>query len=261
MSKNWIDTHFHVFDAGISVSDARYVPQYCAPVATWRQQSQAAGVDQGVLVQPSFLGTNNAFLLQQLAAQPQWLRGIAVISPDTPLLQLQQLQRAGIRGIRLNLAGQSHEIPQWADSKPIWNHVRELAWHVEIHTDRGALAGVLNQLPADITLVIDHMGKPSAASKNDPSIAALVSRAKNSPVFVKLSAGYRVLPIEPKALARVLLNELGPKALLWGSDWPCTNHEQHANYAALVAEAGEWIDPRYLEQVMKVNPRLLYWGI
>jgi predicted TIM-barrel fold metal-dependent hydrolase len=39
-------------------------------------------------------------------------------------------------------------------------------------------------------------------------------------------------------MAHLLVQELGPSALLWGSDWPCTNFEAWADYQALYASLG-----------------------
>ena len=44
----------------------------------------ANAVDCGVLVQPSFLGTDNSYLIEGIAAAGGRLRGIAVIDPATP---------------------------------------------------------------------------------------------------------------------------------------------------------------------------------
>ena len=73
-SKNWVDTHFHVFHAGEAVAGARYVPQYSATLADWMAQAGRVGVRRGVWVQPSFLGVDNRLMLQALEAHPA-LRG------------------------------------------------------------------------------------------------------------------------------------------------------------------------------------------
>jgi predicted TIM-barrel fold metal-dependent hydrolase len=74
------------------------------------------------------------------------------------------------------------------------------------------------------------------------------------------SGAYRSGGVNPEALTSLLLSELGPSALLWGSDWPCTNHEQFANFEALIAEAHGRIGAEPFEQVMVHNPTRLYWG-
>jgi predicted TIM-barrel fold metal-dependent hydrolase len=138
--------------------------------------------------------------------------------------------------------------------------MRQLGWHLEVHTDQGALPKVLAQLPTDMPLVVDHMGKPNEAHAMDASVAALIARAKHVPTYVKLSGAYRLGGVDAASLARVWLHELGPSALLWGSDWPCTNHEQLASYPDLFASLETWVGHEHMDHVLSHNPQRLYWS-
>ncbi|MEK7346268.1 MAG: amidohydrolase family protein [Pseudomonadota bacterium] len=260
MPKNGVDTHFHVFNAGVAVQGARYVPQYSALLSDWMQQSQSVGIQRGVWVQPSFLGADNSLMLKALQAHPDRLRGIAVVNPNAHYDELQALHDAGVRGIRLNLASVSHDIPEWTDAHSVWEAVRRLGWHLEIHTDQGRLPDVLAQLPSDLPLVVDHMAKPAQARADDPSLVALIARARHATVYVKLSGAYRLGNVNASQLASLWLHELGPDALLWGSDWPCTNHEQCADFEPLMAQARGWIEAEHWVQIMAINPHRLYWA-
>ena len=259
-SKNWVDTHFHVFHAGVAIEGARYVPQYSASLQDWMTLAQQVGVRRGVWVQPSFLGVDNSLMLNALDAHPDALRGVAVVAADTPADALRALHDKGVRGIRLNLAGVSHVIPEWTQANQIWQRLGELGWHLELHTDQGALPVVLAQLPTDIPLVIDHMGKPEVVSAHDASIKAICHRARKVPTYVKLSGAYRLAGLDAASLANAWLHELGPKALLWGSDWPCTNHEQLANYGRLFSDLTMWVGPDHLEDILCSTPKQVYWS-
>jgi predicted TIM-barrel fold metal-dependent hydrolase len=186
------------------------------------------------------------------------LRGIAVVSPDACIEHLETLHQSGVRGIRLNLSGMSHDIPEWTRSDNIWAAIHRLNWHLEVHTDQGKLPHVLHQIPSDVSLVVDHMAKPREAIASDPTLQALKKRASVAPVFVKLSGAYRLGGVDPRRLAILLFKEMGPSALLWGSDWPCTNHEQFGHFETLIAQAHEWIYAQALEQVIVHNPTQLY---
>ena len=255
-----VDTHFHVFDAGVAVAGARYVPSYDAPLASWRDAAGAAGIERGVLVQTSFLGTDNSRLLRELDTHPDLLRGIAVVAPDAPATLIQDLHRRGVRGIRLNLSGRATAIPEWSAAAALWDTLGALGWHVELHTDLGALPAVVAQLPSHLPLVIDHMGKPDAVRRDDPSVATLVRRAATRRLWVKLSGPYRLQGRDAGALAKLWLSELGSAALLWGSDWPFTNHEQEARYDVLHRALFDWLDEPIALQVLRDNPRALYWS-
>ncbi len=262
-----VDTHFHVFQSGVALPGARYTPGYDAALGAWKSAAAALGVTHGVLVQTSFMGTDNSLLLAQLAAQPDTLHGVAVVAPDAGLAVLAPLHAQGVRGVRLNLAGQPHDMGAWAAATALWDAVVQLGWHVELHTDTGALPGVLAPLPQALPVVVDHFAKPAKASLQDATVVALRERAQRvgaGDVYIKLSAAYRLgAGVSPQGLARLWRDELGPQALLWGSDWPCTNHEAQADYPALHAALDAWLeyDPRLLTQVRSDNPMRLYWNM
>jgi predicted TIM-barrel fold metal-dependent hydrolase len=261
-----VDTHFHVFRAGESQPGARhqprYVPGYDAPLAAWQAAAQPLGVTHGVLVQTSFMGTDNRLLVETLMENPYTLRGVAVVSPNARLEELTPLNDAGVRGIRLNLSGTLHDMEVWAKAKTLWDAVLQLGWHVEVHTDSGQFPHICKALPQALPLVLDHFGRPQRASRHDDTVKAVCAR-RQTPVMVKLSAAYRLLPgLITSELAKLWLGELGPSALLWGSDWPCTNHESQADYPQLVGALDEWLaqDEALLVSVRSANPLRLYWG-
>jgi predicted TIM-barrel fold metal-dependent hydrolase len=254
-----IDSHFHIFPAGQARGHARYVPAYEASFEGWRAAAAAVGVTKGVVVQPSFLGTDNTRLCSELRAPRGDLRGIAVVDPACNVETLRELAACGVRGLRLNLSGASHDIFAWRGASELWDEVLRLGWHVELLTDVGALPQVLTQLPQDLPVVIDHMGRPAAASNSDPTIAALKRRARISSLHVKLSGAYRLQGLDAKAVAQALLDSLGAASLLWGSDWPCTNHEKFANYSRLLEALSEWVDDGAAAMALRVNPEALYW--
>src|ERR687898_874512 len=101
-----VDTHAHVFRRGRKLADTRrYAPDYDVEVDDYLRQLDAHAITRGVLVQPSFLGTDNSFMLEALRQHPARLRGIAMVQPDTAVLELQELAASGVVGIRLNLVG------------------------------------------------------------------------------------------------------------------------------------------------------------
>ncbi len=259
LSNTFVDCHFHIFDAGVAAPWARYVPQYAAPMSAWQALAGPAGIGRGVLVQTSFLGADNSRLVRELQANPGQLRGVAVLAADADPQTLAALDLVGVRGLRLNLAHASHDMGAWSRASRLWDTMLALGWHLELHTDVGALAGVLRDLPAGLPLVLDHMGKPAQVSAEDPSIAAAVRRSRQSPVHVKLSGAYRLQGRDPAALARLWLGELGVGQLLWGSDWPWTNHEGEPRYPQLLDDLRRWLGLDCARRVLVDNPMALYW--
>lgn len=264
VSKPWVDSHFHVFEAGVGVAGARYLPPYAAPLDAWRQAARAQGVTRGLLVQPSFLGTDNRLLLHTLRQHPAALRGVAVVAPDVAPAELAELHTAGVRGIRLNLVGTDHDVSPWQRADALWQALHQRGWHLELHTDAGELppvvAHLLPHVPDGVPLVVDHMGKPASAHAQDATVQALTAVANRRSVHVKLSGAYRMGGLDPAVLARLWLRALGPERLLWGSDWPCTNHEVHADYGRLLSALTEWVGPDAAQCALTDNPTLLCWS-
>jgi predicted TIM-barrel fold metal-dependent hydrolase len=254
-----VDTHFHIFDAGVAIQGARYVPAYAATLDQWWALAGAAGVTHGVLVQPSFLGTDNRLMLEGLAACPGRLVGIAVVEPTITAQELTQMHAVGVRGIRFNLVRGDHRLDDYNLNAVFWDYLIAQGWHVEIHTDPGRLPEVLPQLPTGLRVVVDHMAKPLQALPSDPTLQIL-HRYGEDRVMVKLSGAYRQAGADAGDLAQALLGELGSSALVWGSDWPCTNHERSADYPSLRSSLTRWVGEKHSDEIMSLNPMRLYWG-
>jgi predicted TIM-barrel fold metal-dependent hydrolase len=96
-----VDCHFHVFDAGVAVASARYRPPYDAPLEGWLSMAGTvrgpAADPYGVVVQTSFLGTDNSAMLAALRRMPERLRGVAVVDPSAPPAELAALDAAMTR--------------------------------------------------------------------------------------------------------------------------------------------------------------------
>ena len=185
-----IDTHAHVFERGLPLAGARrYAPTYDAPLSAYLAQLDAHGVSHGVLIQPSFLGVDNSYLLAALKQAPQRLRGVAVIDPAAPETLLTQMNAEGIVGIRLNLIGAAD--PQL--KSPVWQaalaRLHALGWHVELHVDARRLPALLQPLlNAQVNVVVDHFGRPDPAlGVDDPGFAALLAAGRSRRVWVKIS--------------------------------------------------------------------------
>lgn len=241
-----VDTHAHVFERGLPLANARrYAPTYDAPLPAYLAQLDAHGVSHGVLIQPSFLGVDNSYLLAALKQAPRRLRGVAVIDPAAPETLLTQMNAEGIVGIRLNLIGAAD--PQL--KSPVWQatlaRLHALGWHVELHVEARRLPALLQPLlDAQVNVVVDHFGRPDPAlGVDDPGFAALLAAGRSRRVWVKISGAYRNgangrgEAIAQAAMPR-LKDALGLDRLVWGSDWPHTQFESQINYDKMWAFAG-----------------------
>ncbi len=257
-----IDTHVHVFARSLSaVPQARYVPAYDALWSDLQAQWASHGVQRGVLVQPSFLGTDNRYMLQIAQQHPDTLRCVVVMASDTTAEQLLAMHAQGARGIRLNWVGLA-SLPdvRSATWPALCAQMRSLGWHIELHIEGPRLAQAAAQLQGcGLQLVIDHMGRPEPGMSLQQHAQVLLTMAESSQCFFKLSAPYRSAAGSYAQLLPLLLPQLGYDSLLWGSDWPWTNFEQRSyggtidDWQALVPEAQH-------RQRINHNAEMLYFS-
>lgn len=258
-----IDTHAHVFHRRLRLArDARYAPGYDATLSQYLGELDAHGVTAGVLVQPSFLGTDNDHLMQALGHAPQRLRGVAVVDEYAGEADLARLHEGGVRGIRIN-PFQRAPRPQlrcrgWRN---LLGCAAALGWHVVVHEEGQALIDLLAQLSdCPAALVIDHLGRPGT----DPAVNSAVEwvvreQARRAPLYVKLSAPYRGGHAGAMAYAASrYLDALGPQQLLWGSDWPWPNFEGRHDFAAMLGWLEQVVPRREQRAALHATAARLY---
>ena len=243
-----IDGHAHVFSRDLKLtSGRRYTPDYDATLEIYLEQLREHGLSHGVLVQPSFLGTDNQYLLDALKRAPSRLRGVAVVDMDISRAELVQMNEQGIVGIRLNLMGKP--LPDFTE--PAWkrllDEVAGLGWHVELHRGVEDIPALIQGLlPFGCKIVVDHFGRPDARLGVDhPAFQAFLDCGSSGQVWVKVSAIYRLggSPEQNAEFARgalpLLIKGFGSNRLVWGSDWPHTQHESEIGYGDVVEQLRE----------------------
>ncbi|KQR64165.1 amidohydrolase family protein [Arthrobacter sp. AK04] len=259
-----VDTHAHIFYRGLTpTANARYVPHYDATLDQYLSVLTAHGVARGVLVQPSFLGSDNSYLLTALAAEPDRLRGVVVVDDATLQCELSEervraLDAAGVRGVRLNLVGQP--VPDLFSAS--WMVAGEVMadsrWHLEIQASGQQwleLAPALSAWPTK--LVIDHLGLPKR--EHPGAIEAVLNLAGLDKCWVKVSAPYRSSYDQAESIFSLFLKRGSTDRLLYGSDWPFTRHEDNG-YPELLAWARKLAGEELLNRMMTTNAyTLLEW--
>ncbi len=261
------DCHAHIFERGLPLAPVRrYAPTYDATAEHYLEMLKADGINGGLLVQPSFLGVDNSYILAALKKYPGKLRGVAVVEPTLSDADFQALHVAGFTGIRLNLTG----LPLPDLYQPEWTamlkRLREHEWHVEILRESRDLPALLKPLlEAGVKVVLDHFGKPDMTLfPNDPVFDWLLRLGVSRRVWIKISASYHLrTEDEGEMLARHALPQLmasyGPDRLLWGSDWPHTNRESSMNFSKTLEDFRRRIPDVYVQEIiLKKSPAELF---
>ncbi|WP_237173446.1 amidohydrolase family protein [Paracandidimonas lactea] len=237
-----VDTHAHIFSRhGAFIADARYRPSTDATVTEYLTNLDRHGIQYGVLIQPSFFGVDNSEMLAAITAHPDRLKGIAVVPTDIDAAALQSLTRQGIVGARLNLFGKP--LPNLRD--PRWqaflSRAGQQGWQLELHCPPDYLRTLLSGL-ADYAgpVVIDHLGRVDPAKGiADADYRAALSMLDPERHWVKVSGYYRLGHGDQgerhahEAL-QLLLERGMHERLVWGSDWPHTQHDDQVHYDATI---------------------------
>jgi len=271
MPANACDTHAHVLGpaARYDYSPARvYTPPDCL-AKDYRHMLDTLGVTRAVLVQPSVYGTDNAAMLDAMKADPQRLRGVAVVDPAIDNAELETMHAAGVRGVRVNIVDvkdrKQGSLPMDL-LRPLAARIAPLGWHMEflMHADEFP---DLDRSFADfpVPVVLGHLGYMKTALGIDaPGFQALLRLMQAGRAWVKLTGPYRIsgqpMPhADTVPFAHALL-EANADRVIWGSDWP------HVMMKGAMPNDGDladlllaWVpDVALRERVLVGNPARLY---
>src|SRR5260370_36659358 len=92
-------------------------------------------------------------------------RGVAVIDDRTPESELDDMGRAGVRGIRLNLATGGTNDPAVGRQRlqRAVERMKTRNWHVEVYRELGVIAGIKGLVAASpVSVGLVHFGRASA---------------------------------------------------------------------------------------------------
>ena len=260
------DCHAHVFgpqERFPYAASRGYTPPD-APTADYVRMLRTIGCERAVLVQPSVYGTDNRCLVQALDSGAFEFRGVAVIDDATGDDELEAMHRAGVRGVRLNLATRGSTVDLGAAPR-IAARIAALGWHLQFYLDVRRLPDVdreLTRLPVDI--VIDHFGHVAAAEGVEaPGFQTLLRLARHERCWFKLIGPYRISSRPPRfadtvPLARALV-AAAPDRCVWGTDWPHPNTAYMPNDGDLADLVADWLPDEALRtRVLRDNPARLY---
>jgi predicted TIM-barrel fold metal-dependent hydrolase len=224
------DCHVHVFgdEKRFPFAASRTYTPESASAAELLATHRALHIGRAVIVQPSVYGTDNSCTLDAMKQYGPGARGIAVLPEAIPSPTLDDMQRAGIRGVRINL-GLAKDT-SFADARhrltSAIEQIQGRKWHVQIYAALPVVAGLSDLvLASTVPVVFDHFGgAKAAAGLRQPGFEKLLQLVESGKAYVKISAAYRASSSAPDypdlaPLAHALI-AANPQRILWGSDWP-----------------------------------------
>ena len=277
------DCHTHIH------GDLREFPMFAGRVYTpepalpeeMAQLHQALRMQRVVIVTPSVYGSDNSATLWGMKARGNNARGIAVIDDKTPESELDAMARAGIRGIRINLAtGSAAPDPAAARKRfrAAAERMKARGWHIQMYVTLPVISSIKDLVAASpVPVVFDHFGRAQAAlGVAQPGFSDLVELLRSGKAYVKISGAYRVSHQGPDfadaaPLARALI-AANPERIVWGTDWPHPNSEPMPGHGPmdvrpffsiddgrLLNQLPFWApDARVRKQILVDNPARLY---
>jgi 2-pyrone-4,6-dicarboxylate lactonase len=271
------DSHTHVFGPYARypfAADRSYTPPENDGAALLAQLD-AMGLTRCVIVTASAYGPDNCALLDALAAAPDRLRGVAVLSEGVAEAELDAMTAAGVRGVRVNLfrrdGHQVYRNGMGLDAlQALAPRLRARGWHLQAWLHAPDLPELWPSLAAcGMPVVIDHMGRMSTArGVDDPGFARLCRLVAEGAAWTKISGADRLTEagppyddVDPFAAALIAAN---PERLVWGSDWPHINYFGGATDRGVPSDADllralrRWTDDSTLRRILVDNPAALY---
>lgn len=267
------DAHFHVFGPAERYSygaDLRYKPPV-APLEDYLELARHLGIERYVFVQPSAYGRDNACLLDALRAMGSRCRGIVDIDENIPDAALDQLNRLGVRGVRVNV--NPIKPPEPGFSKTMLARIErldqrcaEIGWMLDFLTPGWLTRELLPTLAKlKVTFTIAHMGMFLARDGvKQPGFQELLDFLRKGPgrCWVKLTGVYRMsvttgfTDADPMACALI---ETVPDRLIWGSDYPHLSFSEKVGSVELFNLLGRWVpEEATRHKILVDNPARLF---
>ena len=213
ISPDIFDAHLHIIDPQHPlIENNGFLP---APftVEDYLSRINGLGIAGGAVVSGSFQGFDQGYLIEALDKLGPTFVGVTQLPADITDSRILELDRAGIKALRFNVArGGSAALD---DLDRLARRVHDLAgWHSELYIDARSidedLMRVIGELPA---VSIDHLGMHGDGL---PNLLRSVARG------VKVKAtGFGRVELDPATTARAIM-DVDPSALMVGTDLPST---------------------------------------
>jgi len=266
------DGHFHVFGPAERYpygTDIRYQPPL-APLEDYLRHARHLGVERHVFVQPSAYGRDNTCMLDAMRETGAECRGIVDIDENAPDAEIERLNRAGVRGVRVNVNPIKPPEPGFSQTMlarigRLDARCAEIGWMLDFLTPgwlTQELLLVMQKLRSRHTVA--HMGMFLAKNgPQQPGFQQFLDYLRSGDrCWVKFTGTYRmsVTPgfSDAAPMARALI-EAAPDRIIWGSDYPHLSFADKVGSVELFNLLGTWApDAAIRKKILVENPQKLF---
>ncbi|GHF80776.1 amidohydrolase family protein [Amycolatopsis bartoniae] len=260
------DSHCHIFGptAKFPYAPERTFTPPEAPLEDLQRLHGFLGFERAVIVQSACHGTDHSALLDALGRGEY--RGVALVKPETPDVEIARLHEAGVRGARLHFTPHLGPAPSAETIRAIVDKIRPYGWHLALHVAGEGIADhedLVRSLP--LRVVIDHLARVDLRQGlGSRAVTALRRLLDTGSVWVKLSGTDRIATAPPDLgdaaeLAKLLATH-APERVVWGTDFP------HPNTHGFVPNDGDLVnllaeiapDEAALRRLLVDNPTICF---
>jgi predicted TIM-barrel fold metal-dependent hydrolase len=248
----FIDAHVHVWTPdtahyplaqGFKKEDMK--PASFTPEDLFKH-TKLAGVNRVNLIQMSFYGTDNSYMLDMIMLYPDVFVGTAVIDPHAkePERLMGALAKKGVRAFRIHpkLSGQPAET--WLRPEGYGQMFTAAARNNQalsclIGPDGLAELERMCSRYGDTPVIIDHLARIGAdGTIRAEDVTMLCALAKHKKVLIKVGAFYALGKKQPPytdlaPLVQKVVKAFSPSRCMWESDSPFQVQGEHTYQASL----------------------------
>ena len=249
---NLIDAHVHVWTSdtvryplAAGFKKENMLPPSFTPEELFKH-TKPAGVARINLIQMSFYGFDNSYMLDAIAKYPDLFVGTAVINPlgKDPEREMDALAKRGVRAFRIHPKLSEQPIEKWL--RPA-GYKKMFAAGARNKQAMACLIGpdalpeldrMCSEYP-DTPVIIDHLARIGVDGViRAEDVDRLCGMAKHKKVMLKVGAFYALGKKQPPytdlaPLIQKAVKAFGPERCMWESDGPFQVQGEHTYQASL----------------------------
>ena len=265
------DCHAHIFgpfDRYPLLDTPPYHPPL-GPLDAYLAMLDGAGFEHGVVVHPSAMGWDNSATSDGVGANLSQLRGIGVVPTDISDTELEHLDKAGLRGVRITDRGLKSGAPgtlAMTDLAKFAPRFRNIGWHFQIWCTQELTRKHWDEMKSyGVPVIFDHMAFCEVAKGVDhPDWQWFLSAIKDSDFHIKMGPG-RVSTAWPNfedvRPFHDSLVEAVPDQLVFSTDWPFIGLDlSEWNAGKMIDLFDQWTPDETLRQKVFVDTPARFYG-